>query len=115
MDDINSKISELLSDPQGMEKIQKMAESLFGDKSEVKPESPVESGISQIPDIDMSSIIKAINLLKNNNQDKRSELLIALKPHLSTERQKRVDTALKLLKIISIIPFLKEQGFLDLI
>jgi len=40
--------------------------------------------------------------------------LLALKPHLTDERQQRIDKAVKLLRIISVIPLLKEQGLLEL-
>lgn len=113
MDDITSKISELISDPEGMAKIQKMAESLFGETSQNDtPNNKLNTELS-IPDVDMSSIFKVINFLKTSDDDRRTELLKALKPYLSTERQKRVDSALKLIRIIHIIPILKEQGLLD--
>lgn len=116
MDDITSKISELISDPDGMAKIQEMAKSLFGENSESheSPKAKIDNELS-IPDIDMSSILKAVSFLRNSDDDKRSELLKALKPYLSSERQKRVDSALKLIRIIHIIPILKEQGLIDLL
>ena len=48
MEDMASKISELLSDPKGMEKIKSMAEALFSDESTLpsvnSDESPKEDG-----------------------------------------------------------------------
>ncbi len=113
MDDITSKISELISDPEGMAKIQQMAQSLFGDtESKETPKEKLNNELS-LPDIDMSSIMKALSFLNTSTDDKRTELLRSLKPYLSNERQKRVDSALKLIRIIHIIPILKEQGLLD--
>ena len=63
---------------------------------------------------DVSSIMRVVNLLKNSGNDSRSGLLLALKPHLSDERQKRVDKAVKILKLVSLMPILKEQGILNL-
>ena len=42
-----------------------------------------------------------------------AELLIALKPHLSDEKQKRVDKALKLLKILAVWNIAKDSGILN--
>lgn len=130
MEDMAGKISELLSNPEGMEKIKSVAASLFsGGSSEnsenLRGKSDVsentdssetnESGGFSLPDgIDPMKIMSMISLLNNPKSDKRTGLLLALKPHLTEERQQRVDKAVKLLKIISVIPSLKEQGLLDI-
>jgi hypothetical protein len=48
-----------------------------------------------------------------SQSDKNSELLLALKPHLSAERQQKVDKAIKLLKLIAVWNMAKESGLLD--
>ena len=48
---------------------------------------------------------------KQNKDDDNTRLLIALKPHLSDERRKKVDKAISLLKIVKFLPILKENGF----
>ena len=48
-----------------------------------------------------------------SQKDKNAELLLALKPHLSEERQKKVDKAVKLLKLIAIWNMAKENGLLS--
>ena len=130
MEDMAGKISELLSNPEGMEKIKSVAASLFsGGSSENSENSRGKSDVSEntdssetnesggfsLPDgIDPMKIMSMISLLNNPKSDKRTGLLLALKPHLTEERQQRVDKAVKLLKIISVIPSLKEQGLLDI-
>ena len=58
-------------------------------------------------------MIKLTSLISEaSRQDKNSDLLLALKPHLGTEKQKRVDKALKLLKILAIWNIAKESGLL---
>lgn len=120
MDDIADKISNLLSSADGVDKIKNMAEMLLGsatteNSDNSTPKCNNDSGGFSLPDFDMSKIISLASVLGNQTCDKRSELLLALKPHLCEERRERVDKAIKILKIIAIIPILKEQGLLDLL
>ncbi len=102
MDNIADKLTELLNNPEGMEKIKKMADSLLSDsKTEEKNES---SGF----DIDPSALMGVISALNHSAPDNRASLLLALKPHLSDERQHRVDSAVKLLKLASLLPLVKQ-------
>ncbi len=126
MDDMAGKISELLSDPKGMEKIKAMANALFGESEDLnqstvgqsKSQSAIEeqsalSNFSLPDDFDPVKLISIFSALKSNNADKRTTLLLALKPHLSYERQERVDKAVKLLKMAALLPVLRQQGILD--
>lgn len=118
MDEMQSKISEILSDPDSMEKIKRMAESIFGDSKESEPTkseaSPNGFNPDGLPDgFDLSKIMGLMSLFSSRGEDPRAGLLLALKPHLSSDRQTRVDKAVKLLKLASLMPLLKEQGLLD--
>ncbi len=126
MDDIADKISELLADPDGMNRIMSMAQSLFSDKTETdapkkeaepnpNPDSDSNGGFSLPKDFDIGKIMGLMSAFNSQKNDRRSELLLALKPHLSQERREKVDKAVKLLKIISLMPVLREQGLLDII
>lgn len=46
-------------------------------------------------------------------RDKNTDLLMAVKPHLSDERQKKVDDAIKILGLLKLWPMIKESGILD--
>ncbi len=109
MKDINAKISELLSDPDGMERIRKMAESVFGDnKKQPEPALPA------IPDFDMTKLVPLLSRLNSRGTDNRTALLLALRPHLSRKRQERLDKAVKLLKVADMLPLLQESGIFNL-
>ncbi len=122
MDDLAEKLSGILNDPESMAQVRKMAEGLFSQNEEANPSpnfslggllgnaSPESGG--DMPDV--NSIMRVVSLMKNSGNDSRSGLLMALKPHLSEERQKRVDKAVKILKLVSLMPILKEQGILNL-
>ena len=109
MDDLSEKLSALLSDPEGMEKIKSMAEGLLGSSTPKEP-NPFED----MGEIDVGAIARVMGMMKQNRMDdSRIKLLIALKPNLSPERQGRVDSAVKILKLIEIAPLLKESGLLN--
>ena len=63
--------------------------------------------------IDLSSIMKIQEIMGAvSGKDKNSELLLALKPHLSPEKQKKADKAIKLIKLLTIWNFIKDSGIL---
>ena len=97
----------------------KMAESILGE-SAAEPAAPaIGSGeLSDIGDMlsgsELQAIISIISQLKSSSDDSRVQLINALKPHLSEERQKRADTAMKILKLLDLLPLIKESGLLKL-
>ncbi|MCL2036208.1 MAG: hypothetical protein FWG83_02325 [Oscillospiraceae bacterium] len=48
-----------------------------------------------------------------NKPDMNAELLFALRPHLKNENRHKIDTAVKLSKMISLFPFIKDSGILN--
>lgn len=121
MDDISEKISALLNSSEGMERLKSGVMNILGndnEKASDKPEEQKEEGFS-IPENllnnlgNMQGIMRIANILGNQQQDSRIDLLRALKPHLSKERATRVDRAISLLRIASILPVLREEGLLD--
>ena len=104
-DNIQENLSRILSDPEGIEKIRKMAESIFSSEQEASaPE----------PDIDTAALLRAVSLLRDDAPDERGRLLLALKPHLGAERQEKVDRAVKLLRLAKLAPLLGEFDILKL-
>ncbi|MBE6729228.1 MAG: hypothetical protein E7568_03215 [Ruminococcaceae bacterium] len=104
MDELSEKINSILSDPQSVAGLKEMAENLFGEKK--------AAAVENTDGIDIASLMSCINMLKNKENGENEKLLLALKPHLSEERQKRVDTAVRILKLLEIAPFIKESGLL---
>lgn len=105
MDDISEKLSALLNNPEGLEGLKSMAESLLnGEGTKEKDQNSLQQS-------EIAGIMKILNALKSTN-DKSVDLLLALKPHLSHEKQAKLDTAIKLLKIYSILPLLKDTNIL---
>lgn len=114
MDELSEKLAELLNDPDSMSRVRLMAESLLGDKATEAPPDPEPEGFSLPSGDELKAIMGIMSHLKMAENDSRSVLLNALKPHLSEPRREKVDTAIKILKIIDLLPLIKETGFLNL-
>ena len=64
--------------------------------------------------IDIEAVMKMGELLSQiNKQDDSTRLLLALKPHLKPENRQKVDSAMRLMKIMNILPLLRDSGVLD--
>jgi len=64
--------------------------------------------------INLDMISKMGELFSHMNKpDRNSELLLALKGHLRDENRHKVDTAMKLSRMITMLPFLKDSGILN--
>ncbi len=114
MDELFEKMQSVLSDPESMGQLQQLAEMLGstseGEGSEdTKEESSSDDG--GFP-FDIGTIMQLSSLMSNTGQDNDTALLLALKPHLKEERQKKVDKALKFMKVLTIWKTLKDSGLL---
>lgn len=115
MSDISERITQLLGDPQTMEQIKALS-GLIGQGApesapEPEPEEPAPSGASQM----LPMAMKLMPLLGSFNQDDDAiKLLYAIKPFLSPPRREKLEQAIKLLRIIRIVPLLKSEGLLEL-
>ncbi len=114
MDDLGEKLAGILNDPESMERVRKMAENILGDDPAPKGASPLENLGEALGAQELGAIVSIINRLKSGSEDSRTQLLNALKPHLSAPRQEKVDTAIKILKMIELFPLIKESGLFKL-
>lgn len=95
---------------------------LAADEKDSSEDSAAKSAESQEKDstdsffggIDLDAVLKLGELFSQMNKpDKNTQLLLALKPHLRPENQQKVDSALRLMKILDLLPLLKEAGLLN--
>ena len=126
MDDLSDALSSILSSPESMERLKSLASSLLGEEGQQGTESSDEaSALPSVPEnseadsqgdsplggIDLNMITKLIPLLSQFNQeDDNTKLLKALRPHLHTHRQKRLDEAAKLMQLVKLLPIIRQQG-----
>lgn len=107
MDDLSQKLSGILNDPDSMEQVRKMAESLFSGEKE--PENKGNSGGMPSPD-ELQAIISVVSQLNSQQDSERTHLINALKPYLSEQRQAKADNAIKILKLLELWPAIKDSG-----
>jgi hypothetical protein len=116
MDDLSGKINDLLSDPESMEKIKNLAGMLAGSSTGEKESGDSQAGHNEENNsdglnIDPEMLLKITSALKlMNKNDPRVDFLLALKKNLSNPRQRKVDDAIHILRLLSIMPMLREQG-----
>ncbi|HCW80153.1 MAG TPA: hypothetical protein DG942_03480 [Ruminococcaceae bacterium] len=119
MDDLSSRLSEILNDPASMEKIKNFASTLTEGEKPEKPtprraqpqetESQPESA-SLDPDI-MRSVMKIAPVISRARQeDSATHLLHALRPFLSEKRRVKLDRAVKLMQFTRVMPYLRNCG-----
>ena len=101
-------ISEILSSmtPEDMENLRSAAASIMGEGRKEQSSKSAESMFSP----DMMKIIA--NLGNIPAKDNRTALIEALRPMLSEPRQQKADEAIKILRLINLIPLLRESGLL---
>lgn len=127
MDDISEKLAEILGDPDSLNRVREMAESILGNNNnnasdnnnynkKSEPAASVNMGSLFGDDFDpvqIGKIMSIMSRLKADCDDNRTKLLLALKPHLSAPRREKIDTAVKLLKLFDLLPLLRESGMFE--
>lgn len=120
-EDIADKIQSLLSDEESMNQIKELA-AMFGGMSEGPGGGGEAASSPQTPKTENNSGDGGLNIDPlavmqlfgaASAKDKDCELLLALKPHLSPDKQKRIDKAVKLLKLYNIFIAMRENGMLS--
>ena len=122
MDDLGSKINEILSDPKALEQIQELSSMLMSPDTSGTPIHKEESaknndmsflGALSSPQA-MSLITKVAPLLTDiGKEDDTSRLLSSLRPFLSDQRKEKLDEASKLIKVMKMLSMLKDTNLLD--
>ena len=96
-----------------------MGESKSNAQSPPSQPEKKEGAQQSFPDLtslgmpDLSQLSALVPVLQAFNQpDSRLDFINALKPLLSQERQQRADEALKLVRLFSVLPLLRERGIM---
>ena len=115
MDNIQDKIAEIMADPEALSQVQSLGRMLgLGSDEPAPPPKPEPKSGELIPTEALGTITKLMPLLSMANQeDDTSRLLAALRPFLSEEKCRKLDSAKKMLQIMKLLPALKEGGLFD--
>lgn len=116
MDDLNEKLNRLLSDPEGLAKIQAAMSALGGGSEPAEapspaPPPPPAAGTGGFDPALLGRLMPLLSGLNGDNEDTR--LLEALRPYLRGERAGRLDDTMQLLRLARLLPLLQEQGILS--
>ena len=111
MDDfnLNEAINSLLNDPETGDRINSLIASLTSEGENKKTEA---SSDFSFPDIGKILEIKELFDSATKESDTHTALLSSLKPYLSEERGKNLDTLMKMLKIYKIMNKVKDTSLL---
>lgn len=114
MADLEEKLNAILSSPESMQKVAQLAQMLSAQNSSTpQPVQPPPSGAPEPPcdgsglldGVDLNMISRLLPLMQELNStknDERAALLHALQPFLKPERRDKVDTALRLARLLHI-------------
>jgi len=101
MDGIEEKLSSVLNDPEMMQKIMAMAQSLGSGSTQ--QEAPKQPQNNPLPDIDLGMLQKFSGIARQGNIDKEQQALLrALSPYLSRERIRKLENAMRAAKMARI-------------
>lgn len=111
MDDLAEKINSVLSDPESLKQLGEIAQMLgFSPDGQPTPSSQ-QTNTPEMPDI--GAIMTLAGKLKEaGGDDDNIRFLMALRPLLSEEKQPKIDKAVKILKLINLLPVIKDSGLL---
>ena len=102
MEDFESKLGQILGNPEMMGKIMAMAQS-FGNQEpppEPQPEPPPQS---QMPEVDFATIQKLTGLMSKAGVDREQQALLgALSPYISASRIRKLEKAMRAAKLAGV-------------
>ena len=113
MDELMEKLQGVLNDKESLSQLRELAEMLTGQPAGEEPQaaSQPSSGGGEMPDI--AKLMQLSGALRNaGREDKNVALLMALRPLLKDENKQKLDRAVKLLRLVSLWPMIRESGLL---
>lgn len=114
MDDMLGKMGAILSDPESVQQLQELAQMLQQESDETHAPKSESSETEEGGGFDMSMLLRIQELMGAMQQnDADAQLLLALRPHLKTPRQKKLDQAVKLIKLYAVFSAVRENGMLQ--
>lgn len=113
MDGMEDKLGAILNNPQMMQQIMSMAQSLSGTQEEPKPQIQDPSPPS-IPDFDPAMLQKFMGLAGHMGVDPNQKALLgALTPYLSGGRVQKLEKAMRAAKLASLASSAFSSGALS--
>ena len=115
MDDLSEKLSGILNDPDAMRDIAALASQLGVDAPGVHKEEEKRSEPHMSSNDTAAQLMALAPMLGSLKQeDDTTRLLDAMRPFLSEERQQKLDKAKRLIKVMKLMPLIKDMPLFDL-
>ena len=117
MDDLMQKLQSVLNDKESMKQLSELAAMLGAEQNSAPQEpgpEPPDAGGGGLGSVgDISKLMQLSGAVSQAGKgDKNIALLLALRPLLKEENQHKVDRAVRLLRMMSLLPVLRESGLL---
>ncbi|SDA19573.1 hypothetical protein SAMN02910447_01598 [Ruminococcus sp. YE71] len=114
MDDIMTMLQGALSDPETAQKINGLLSSLGSSEPETPPPEPKLPDGKALPD--MQKLMQVSQVLSSSgSNDPYIVLLTSLRPLLKSETQLKLDRVVKIFRLMSAYPAIKESGLLEML
>lgn len=132
-DDLMAKLNDVLNDEESMKQIKELAGALsaesgsgnadgsldisrllgMNDNGNEAKEQNTNNNSNPLGNLDISKLMQVKSIMEQSTKDdKNIALLLALKPHLKDEKQAKVDSLIKIFKLLKLLPLLRESGIL---
>lgn len=109
-----SMLQNALNDPETAGRLNGLLSSIGGTEAAPAPAAPSVPESSGLPD--MSKLMQIGSLLQSSgSNDSSVALLHALRPLLKDETQLKLDRVIKIFRIMSAYPMLRESGLLEML
>ena len=116
MDDMQNQMNAILGNPEMMQKIMAMAQTLNVPQQETSPPPPTDNPGFQMPDIDPRMLQKLSGLAGKSNIDNNQQALLrALNPYLSHRKVEKLEKAMRAAKMARMASGFLGQGGLSML
>lgn len=117
MEDFSAMLQNLLQTEEGKQGLEQAMQMLGGNKSTSENDSspPKQDQTSDSPSLPFNPqmLLQLQSLMSQvPSHDKNTDFLLALKPLLREKKQTRVNEAIRMMKLFSMLPILQQNGLL---
>lgn len=123
MEDLTAALQNFLGSEEGAKQLEELSKMLGLDSPEEKKDNSDIGGMlnglfkneeNDAPPFTPADILKFQKLIKSfQNDNPNTVFLKSLKPLLKEERQQKVEEAVRIMKLLSVLPELRESGMLN--
>lgn len=111
MSEFDDKLGAILGNPQLMQQIMSMAQSLGPQEPPVQKQEIAMESTTALPDLDPAMIGKIMSLAGKTNIDRKQKTLLkALEPYLSGQRLQKLEKAIRAAKLADAASGLLQSG-----